>query len=178
MARSTWIVALSLSLGVGGVSWGFAQQQQPAARTLTPQDYLEIQQLYARYAFYLDTANAAGFAALWTADGEFVAGRPAGQAQAVRTPIKGAEALTRMGSVGGWRHFNSNLIITPTAEGADGLCYLARFNPRNNAAPAPIDETGIYKDTLVRTADGWRFKKRISWRDDDDITPFRAASQR
>jgi hypothetical protein len=31
--------------------------------------------------------------------------------------------------------------------------------------------------TLVKTSQGWRFKKRISWRDDDDISPFRPQSR-
>jgi hypothetical protein len=176
MSKSRIVAALSVCLGLAGVGWGFAQQR-PSGPTLSPQDYFEIQQLYARYALYLDTGNSAGFLSLWTSDGEFVAGRPAGQAQAVRTPLKGTEALTRMGSVGGWRHFNSNLIITPTTDGAEGMVYLARFNMRVGAVPAPIDETGIYKDTLVRTPAGWRFKKRVSWRDDDDITPFKAPAR-
>jgi SnoaL-like domain len=176
MSKSHFIVALSLSIASASVGWGYAQQRQ-VGPTLTAQDYFEIQQLYARYALYLDTGDAASFADLWMPDGEFVAGRPAGQSNVTRTPLKGTEALTRMGSVGGWRHFNSNVIITPTLDGADGTCYLARFNLRNSAVPAPIDETGIYKDTLVKTPQGWRFKKRISWRDDDDISPFRPQSR-
>jgi hypothetical protein len=28
-------------------------------------------------------------------------------------------------------------------------------------------------DTLVKTAEGWKFKKRVVWRDDDDASPFR-----
>jgi hypothetical protein len=176
MSRSNVLVALSLSIASASVGWGSARQREVRS-TLTAQDYFEIQQLYARYALYLDTGDAARFADLWMPDGEFVAGRPAGQAGVARTPLKGTEALTRMGSVGGWRHFNSNLIITPTPQGADGMCYLARFNVRSSSVPAPIDETAVYQDTLVKTSQGWRFKKRISWRDDDDISPFRPPSR-
>jgi hypothetical protein len=45
------------------------------------------------------------------------------------------------------------------------------FNARS--IPATILETAIYDDTLIKTPQGWRFKKRVVWRDDDDITPFK-----
>jgi hypothetical protein len=79
--------------------------------------------------------------------------------------------LTRMGSQSGGRHFTANLVITPTSEGADGSCYLLLFNARN--VPATITETAIYQDNLVKTPEGWRFKKRVVWRDDDDMSPFK-----
>jgi hypothetical protein len=165
-----WNVAavVALSLGVAGVGWGFAQQK---SRALTTQDYIDIQQLYANYAHALDTGQGERFAALFTPDGEFTGGRPPGKAAEVRTPLKGTEGLTKMGSGGGGRHFTANLVITPTAEGANGSCYLLLFNARN--IPATITETAIYKDNLVRTPQGWRFTKRVVWRDDDDITPFK-----
>jgi SnoaL-like domain len=76
-----------------------------------------------------------------------------------------------MGGRGGLRHFNANLLITPTPEGAKGSVYLLLFDARN--VPATIVETAIYEDTLVKTSQGWKFKKRLVWRDDDDITPFK-----
>jgi len=81
------------------------------------------------------------------------------------------DALSQMGSRGGSRHFNANLVITPTPEGAKGSVYLLLFNARN--IPATIVETAIYDDTLVKTPQGWKFKRRVVWRDDDDITPFK-----
>ena len=39
--------------------------------------------------------------------------------------------------------------------------------------PPSFTETAIYDDTLVKTPQGWKFKKRVVWRDDDDITPFK-----
>jgi hypothetical protein len=163
---------LSAALIGAGVSWGYAQQNRERG-TLTAQDYLEIQQLYATYSHALDKAEGTRFAATFTPDGEFTRGRPAGRGSEVRTPLKGTEALTRMGSsVGGGRHFTANLTITPTAEGAMGSCYLLLFDARS--VPATVTETAIYDDTLVKTAQGWRFKKRVVWRDDDDISPYKA----
>jgi hypothetical protein len=170
MPRWTLVVGMSLSVGVAGAGWGYAQQKKAAAM-LTPQDYNEIQQLYGNYSQALDKGQAERFAATFTPDGEFTSGRPAGRANETRMPLKGTAALMRMGSVGGGRHFTANLVITQTPEGANGSCYLLLFNVRN--VPATITETAIYQDTLVKTPQGWRFNKRVVWRDDDDISPFK-----
>jgi hypothetical protein len=174
MPKWTVVVIASLSIAVAGVGWGYAQQKKAAAM-LTPQDYIEIQQLYASYSHALDKGLGERFAATFTPDGEFTSGRSAGRANETRTPLKGTERLTRMGSEGGGRHFTANLVITPTSEGADGSCYLLLFNVRN--VPATITETAIYQDNLVKTPEGWRFKKRVVWRDDDDISPFKPKSR-
>jgi SnoaL-like domain len=142
-----------------------------AAPKLTADDYIEIQQLYAMYAHALDKGEGERFASTFVLDGEFTGGRGPGRGSEVRNPIKGKDALIAMGSRGGLRHFNANLVITPTPEGAEGSVYLLLFNARN--IPATIVETAIYDDTLVKTPQGWRFKKRVVWRDDDDITPFK-----
>jgi hypothetical protein len=138
---------------------------------LTADDYIEIQQLYANYAQALDRGEGERFASTFVLDGEFTGGRGPGRASEARSPIKGKDAFLQMGSIGGLRHFNANLVITPTPEGAKGSVYLLLFNARN--IPATIVETAIYDDTLVKTPQGWRFKKRVVWRDDDDITPFK-----
>src|SRR6266851_4355260 len=142
-----------------------------AAPKLTADDYIEIQQLYANYAHALDQGEGERFASTFVLNGEFTGGRGPGRGNEVRNPIKGKDAFLKMGSRGGSRHFNANLVITPTAEGAKASVYLLLFNARN--IPATITETAIYDDTLVKTAQGWRFKKRVVWRDDDEITPFK-----
>ena len=170
MSKSKVLAVACVSLTVVGVSWGHAQREAQTS-TLTAQDYIDIQQLYARYAQALDTGQGERFAATFTPDGEFTSGRPAGRATEVRTPLKGTDALKQMASTGGGRHFTANLVITPTAGGASGSCYLLLFNARS--VPATITETAIYQDTLVKTSAGWRFSKRVVWRDDDDISPFK-----
>ena len=146
-----------------------------AAPKLTADDYIEIQQLYANYAHALDKGEGERFASTFVIDGEFTGGRGPGRGSEVRNPIRGEDALLRMGSRGGGRHFNANLVITPTPEGANGSVYLLLFNARSS--PSTIVETAIYEDTLVKTPQGWRFKKRVVWRDDDDITPFKPKPQ-
>jgi hypothetical protein len=144
---------------------------QPATGKLTAEDYIAIQQLYASYAHALDKGEGERFAGTFVVDGEFTGGRGPGRATEVRTPRKGTEALTAMGGRSGTRHFNANLVITPIPGGAKGSCYLLLYNARTN--PPSFVETAIYDDTLVKTPQGWKFKKRVVWRDDDDITPFK-----
>lgn len=134
-------------------------------------DYVEIQQLYHRYCHALDMGTGEAFAACFTPDGEFTGGRGPGKAADDRTPRKGTAALTQMGNTSGTRHFTANLVVTRTPEGAKGSCYLLLYSARST--PDAWVEIAIYNDWLVKTAQGWKFKKRVVWRDDDDITPFK-----
>jgi hypothetical protein len=144
----------------------------PTPARVSVEDYIAIQQLYADYCQALDRGEGERFAATWTVDGEFTGGRGPGRANDDRTPRKGKEALTTMGQTSGTRHFNANLVITPTGPNtAKASVYLLLYTARTN--PPTFVETAIYDDTLVKTAQGWKFKKRVVWRDDDDITPFK-----
>ena len=133
------------------------------------EDYVEIQQLYAHYCHALDNGNAEAVANCWTEDGEFTGGRPPGKASDPRKPTSG---YTMGNGPGGTRHMNTNLVITKTPEGAKGSVYLLMYTA--TTTPDSFQELAIYDDTLVKTAQGWKFKKRVVWRDDDDISPFRA----
>ncbi len=169
MSRRIVFGAVTLSIAVAGAGWVYAQQ--PKASKFTADDYIEIQTLYNTYAHALDAGQSERFANTFTEDGEFTGGRPPGRADDPRVPLKGREGLMRMGSRGGTRHFVANLVITPTPDGAKGSCYLLLYSART--IPPSFTETAIYDDTLVKTPQGWKFKKRVVWRDDDDITPFK-----
>lgn len=148
-----------------------AQPAQPAAPPgeLTAQDYIEIQQLVARYARAIDTCSNNGYdyADLFTPDGAFVAmfnGEPA-------AVIEGRERLAEVSGGGtrgcenvpwieeGVRHLYANHIITPTAEGASGTVDMLMIGLGGD--PNKIEYDGYYEDTYVRTPDGWRFKRRV-----------------
>lgn len=164
------LATAALLVGCGALHGALAVAGAP---TLSTDDYVAIQQLYARFNTALDTGQAQQFADTWTEDGEFIGGRGPGRGGEVRTPIKGRSELVAMGERAGvgTRHFVVNLVVTPTADGAKASCYLVLLNARNS--PPSITETAIYEDTLVKTAQGWKFKRRINWRDDDDISPYR-----
>ena len=57
-------------------------------------------------------------------------------------------------------HWNANLMIQPTADGASGQVYLVLVDFANK--PATIATSATYSDELVKTAQGWRFKKRTT----------------
>jgi len=123
------------------------------AANLTPQDMAEIQTLYAKYNQVLDAGKAEAWADTFTADGAFNktnVGRDA--------LIAFAKGFYDQGG-GKRRHWNTNLILTGTSEGADGSVYLMLWDVGNR--PATIIVTGIYEDKLVKTKDGWRFKTRL-----------------
>ena len=120
-----------------------------AAGTLTTQDYIDIEQNYARYYHTIDAGDAEGWADTFTDDGEF-------------NGVKGRAALVANRSKSGpskTRHVVSNLKITPTAEGANGSLYVFIFDPQ--VVPLKINSYSRYDDTLVKTPKGWRFKTKI-----------------
>ena len=133
--------------------------------TLSAQDYAEIQQLYARYNHAIDSGDAEGYAGTFTPDGVFNTnnGREA-LLTFVRTYTKNNGANRR--------HWNTNLLITPTPEGANGSVYL--FLLDITTRPPSIGATLKYEDELVKTAQGWRFKKRIT---KPDVAPVSAAAK-
>jgi SnoaL-like domain len=56
------------------------------------------------------------------------------------------------------QHWNTQLVITPTADGARGSAYMMLVDRRTQ--PPSITSVYEYDDEIVRTAGGWRFKSR------------------
>jgi hypothetical protein len=125
--------------------------------TMTASDYIEIQQLLARYPYALDTGQRKGqmWVDLFTKDATF-------------NKAQGSEALMQIA----WQHrpgqgpsydrnFPQSVVITPTPEGATGkaLTYVIDVG-EGQGKPSPILNGAHYEDTYVRTPDGWRIKRR------------------
>ena len=131
-----------------------ASQKSASPGTLTAADRLEILELYTRYSqmFDLPEGSAEGWASTFTDNGVFLT-------------MTGHKALAEF-----WtknhaepnrpqrRHFTTLPLLTPTAEGATGTCYLMMVNA--SQTPPAMLSAGVYDDTLVKTAQGWRFQKR------------------
>jgi hypothetical protein len=158
---SVLVVCLAVSAGARG---------QPAApRELTALDYLEIQQLVARYARAIDTCSNNGYdyADLFTPDGAFVPSFEGKQLPA----IQGRERLAEVSGGGvrgcknvpwieqGVRHIYTNHVVTPTADGASGVVDMLMIGLGGD--PNKIEYDGYYEDSYVRTPQGWRFKQRV-----------------
>jgi hypothetical protein len=165
-------IAFVALIAVFAVSFHVAAARFPSTSTpreLTALDYIEIQQLVAKYAKAIDTCSNNGYdyADLFTLDGAFIPsfdGKPG-------TPIQGRERLAEVSGGGsrgcknvGWieqgvRHLYVNHIITPTAEGATGTVDMLMIGLGGD--PNKIQYDGYYQDTYVRTVRGWRFKQRL-----------------
>jgi ketosteroid isomerase-like protein len=131
---------------------------QADSMTLSAQDYQEIQQLYARYNVAIDTGDAEAYAATFTPDGVFnnFQGRDA---------LIGFIKIWRSGRLNGAnrRHWNTNLLITGDGKAASGSVYLMLLDV--STKPVSIAAVATYTDSLVKTADGWRFSKRTTHSD-------------
>ena len=155
--RKTYALTIVLtSLLLGGA---LSHAQDGKKGSLTAQDYVEIQQLYARYNHIIDSGDIEGYVALYTPDGSF--NNNSGQ-EGLRTFMKNRNGGTR-------RHWNTNLVITPTPEGAKGAVYLMFVDV--GMKPPAITGAGRYEDSLIKTAQGWRFKQRRTFPDPAPETP-------
>jgi hypothetical protein len=125
-----------------------------ATSTLSTEDTLAIQQLYARYNHAIDSGDAAGWAACFTGDGTFASatGNFAGTEQ-LTTFAQGFASRLKA------RHWTNNLVVESDGDGAKGTCYLMLLR-LGEGTPATILTTGIYTDRLVRDSGGWRFASR------------------
>ena len=154
-----WKVVTGLTLAIAAAGAQLLGSGQGAVGTLTSQDHDEIRQLYARYAHTIDTGDAEGWADTFTADGVFAnAHGRAALVEFVHTVYKQNQEVGRQS-----RHWNNQILIEPTAEGAAGTCYLVLYN--TGVTPPAIRLTGVYKDALVKTPNGWRFESRVVERD-------------
>ena len=141
---------LALALACAGATvWLSAQATTPGGK-LTTDDLVEIQQLYAKYNWSLDNGDAEAYAATFTPDGVF-------------NNNTGHDAIVKFaqgfhaGLGSHLKHWNTNLMITPSAGGANGQVYLVLVDYATK--PPSIFTSATYADELVKTPQGWRFKK-------------------
>jgi hypothetical protein len=149
-----------------------AQQAPPRARrqaALSPQDYIDIQQLVSSYAYGLDgnTDNGATYASLFAPGGIFGRPRTEGRdnlaALANREP-HGANYV---------RHFIANHVIEPSPGGAIGREYAVIIDIGENGQRGRIFLGGRYDDEYVKTPQGWKFKMRTFTPSRVDVRPKR-----
>jgi uncharacterized protein (TIGR02246 family) len=128
---------------------------------LSAEDRLEIQQLIARYSFYEDSGQAESYASLFTSDGTFFGGGD--------KTVTGREALARFArerwetrpQVRKWTHWVSNIVITPTPDGAEAKSYSMVVEKNgNDGNDYKIVKTSGKHDELRREDGSWRFHVR------------------
>jgi len=169
--KSSILLVIAFGLGIVTALAVQAQQKSGQPMKLTPQDYIDIEQLVNRYAHEIDMCvdNGYSYADMYAPDGVFIDlysdnGVKQGGIRSV-----GREALAEAAGGGkngcrGTRRFElthviTNLVITPTADGATGKALLLEMWP-DPSEMSVNRRAGSYEDTYVKTAKGWRFKQR------------------
>jgi ketosteroid isomerase-like protein len=123
-------------------------------------DYVAIADHMARYCWAVDEGDEAGWAALWTEDGEFTGATP--------QPVKGREAMKgvvqmsqRLGP-GMMRHSISNLMCDYIGGDRDRVLasYYNLVSSWNDGAKTAL--MALSKVQLVRHGQGWLIKRSDS----------------
>lgn len=167
------VTALLLSTGLFAQTAARAQENRatgaPAPMQLTALDYIEIQQLVARYTQAIDTCSNSGYdyADLFTEDGFFapftngeIGKKSQGREALARVSGGGANGCTGAGWIRqGVHHLYVNHIITPIADGATGTVNMLMIGLGGDKNK--IEHDGYYEDTYVKTPQGWKFKSRV-----------------
>ena len=138
------------------------QQVGQTAPALTALVYAEINLLYARYAIAVDTGAGDGdmYARVFTEDGVAATTNSSFRLQGYEELKAFAKSSPDLAPV----HSTTNILIEPTPEGAMGSAYalvVTDAEEEDGQRPA-IRAKAVYHDQLVKTAEGWRFKKRTA----------------
>jgi hypothetical protein len=157
MHKSRILFVLLATITVTGTAWIYAQQRRPGSHVLlSPEDYIEIHQLYSFYARDVDPGSTRNAAWMFTEDAvvQLLDTRYTGQA------LKDFYAQLPKRQSAGVRHFNTTYVIVGTPEGARGSSYMLQVERRAEGGPPEVTLFGKYEDRFVKTRDGWRFKER------------------
>ena len=151
----TALVVVGLIAGAGSAS----AQKSGEVKPLTAQDSFEIWQLIGKYNQGSDLRDAEMWLSIWTPDASFQIG--------TGKPMVGTKELTdfRMNNFKSRqpeskpRHWDNALVLTPTAQGANGRMYYVTYET-SGKVPVLMN-SGYYDDVFVRTPAGWRIKNRV-----------------
>ena len=131
----TFVAAAVTILGFTQVAW---------ADGLSTQDYVDIEQLYSTYNHAIDSGDGEAWAATFTPDGTF--NKFTGMTSWSASSSGGREKMNGDNR----RHWNTNLRIRPAEDGASASVFLMLVDV--GTKPPSIVDTGMYNDTLVKTA--------------------------
>lgn len=117
-------------------------------------DRTTIQDLLHLYCFHMDAGRFADLAALFAADGEWIA-----PYRSARGPDSIAAWLSQSVPPSPRRmHYVMNSVIAVTGDTAAAKSnYLVMVEGPDGPVPSVC---GTYVDALIRTPDGWRFRRR------------------
>lgn len=124
------------------------------------EDRAAIAALTARYNAAFDAMDVEGWVATFTADGAFELEHP----RQTVPETAGRDRLRRMQEAIGYGtvHITSDHLIELDGDAATQRCtaLLAGRSAGRETGSVVFANTGRYRDELVRTAEGWRFRRR------------------
>ncbi len=121
------------------------------------EDLQAIQQLFIDYGRHLDAGDFPAYAALFTEDGEVLLG-PVGRAQG-RREIEALMTTALSAHVGETYHLVTGPRITLDGDRATASVNWTVVARSTDGAPT-VSMIGRHEDVLVRTAEGWRIRRR------------------
>src|SRR5262245_16783726 len=145
LKRTVWIAVAIAECGTALVAQGGGK--------LSSDDMVEVQQPYAKANWALDSGDSQGYAGTFTPDGVF-------------NNNVGHDAIVKFadgfhaGMGAHLKHWNTNLMITPSPTGATGQVYLVLVD--YSTKPPSIFTSASCSDELVKTPQAWRLKKRAT----------------
>jgi ketosteroid isomerase-like protein len=130
--------------------------------TLTPADRLDIQDLFARYAWALDTGDADAFVDCFTADGvlHWDSFEPPIICRGTAGLRRFVDHLAALPDSAGRQHHVSNVRISGAGDAAQAQAFaLVTLRAADGQVQARV--AGYYEDELRREAGGWRIHRRV-----------------
>ena len=132
--------------------------------SLQAHDYEEIRQLLARYNFAIDFGHIDDWVETFVPEGKFSCvglpeDAPLGGTHEGKDALR-SYAESHFGvNQGRARHWNWNLVIEGNGDTATMQCYLNAYSAGQGES-ALFRVTGVYRDRLSRTENGWKFVER------------------
>jgi 3-phenylpropionate/cinnamic acid dioxygenase small subunit len=123
---------------------------------LSPEDRATLHDVYARYAYAFDGADADAWADLFAADGRFA---PPNIPEVVGTDALRDFVASRSADTPGMRHLMSNVLVEGTDGGAKGRAYFLCFRLGPDGL-FRLRNFGRYDDEFVREGGTWKIASR------------------
>lgn len=151
------LVALVALAALTGSVWLRAQPQW-ATGTLSAEDLHEIQLVIEGYHRGIDLGpEDASWVFADDAVFEYTVGGVAGETVSGKAALEAFYANLRKTNTS--RHLVTNVVISPSPEGATGSLYMTTLD-RTDDAPVAVTAFGVYEDVYAKTPRGWRIKHR------------------